>query len=109
VNFDTNMKEIYNLLEPKKYTVLELKNFKGVHLDFEQCVLITQKLVDMELELKKMRVTDFSDSGVPRDIQSEYNILISRLRDGSADPDIKYVEDRIEEIRKEYPNIKLNY
>jgi hypothetical protein len=58
---------------------------------------------------KNLNISDVSDSNIPQDIQSEYNILISRLRDGSADPGINYVEDRIEEIRKEYPNIKLKY
>jgi hypothetical protein len=52
---------------------------------------------------ENLNVSD--DTNIPQDIQSEYNTLASRLRDGSADPDINYVEDRIEEIRKEYPNI----
>jgi len=46
---------------------------------------------------------------IPNDIQSEYNILISRLRDGSADPDIYEVEDRIDELRKLYPSITVKY
>ena len=49
------MKEIYELLEPKDYTVLEMRNFKGVCLDFNHCVKITRKLVRMELELIKLR------------------------------------------------------
>jgi hypothetical protein len=49
------MKEIYELLEPKNYTVLQLRDFKGVHLNYDECVKITQKLVDMELELRKLK------------------------------------------------------
>jgi hypothetical protein len=45
------------------------------------------------------------NSKIPNEIQDEYNMLMFRLRDGSADPDIAEVEDRIEEIRKDYPNI----
>ena len=48
------MKEVYELLEPMKFSVLELRDFKGVYLDLNQCILITQKLVDMELKLKKI-------------------------------------------------------
>jgi hypothetical protein len=56
---------------------------------------------------ENLNVSD--DTNIPQDIQSEYNTLASRLRDGSADPDINYVEDRIEEIRKEYLNIKVKH
>lgn len=42
---------------------------------------------------------------IPEKIQSEYSILMSRLMDGSADPDCVEVEDRVEKLRKEYPNI----
>jgi len=46
---------------------------------------------------------------IPNKIQREYNELILRNMDGSADPDIVEIENRIEEIRKKYPNIKRKY
>lgn len=46
---------------------------------------------------------------IPYEIQSEYDILISRMMDGSADPDIDEVEDKVEELRKLYPNIKTSW
>ncbi len=49
------MKEVYKLLEPKSYIRLERSDFKGVCLNYDECVLITQKLVDMELELRKLK------------------------------------------------------
>ena len=50
------MKEIYELLEPKKYTILERRDFNGVCLNYDECVKIIQKLVDMELELMKLKM-----------------------------------------------------
>ncbi len=49
------MKEVYKLLEPKSYIRLERSDFKGVCLNYDECVKITQKLVDMELELRKLK------------------------------------------------------
>lgn len=43
---------------------------------------------------------------IPEDIQIEYDILISRMRDGSYDPDINKVENKVEKLRRLYPNIK---
>jgi hypothetical protein len=43
---------------------------------------------------------------IPDKIQREYNILMQRMRDGSAYPEIDEVEDRVDEIRKLYPNIE---
>jgi len=48
-------------------------------------------------------------SNIPKDIQSEYDSLAPRLMDGGADPDVWEVEDRIEEIREQYPNIKTSW
>ena len=49
------MEEIYYILEPKKYTILQLTDFVGACLSYDECVKITQKLVDMELELRKLK------------------------------------------------------
>jgi hypothetical protein len=46
---------------------------------------------------------------VPADIQEEYDNLMLRLMDGSADPDPFYVEDRVEQLRKQYPCIRSSW
>lgn len=69
-----------------------------------------EDLISMSKVIPRSQYRDGQNPhGIPYDIQSEYNTLASRLMDGSADPDIWEVEDRIEEIRKLYPQIKPSY
>lgn len=44
--------------------------------------------------------------GIPKSIQEEYDDLILQSMDGSAHPDIGEIEDRIDELRKIFPDIK---
>jgi len=52
---------------------------------------------------------DVNINNVPDDIQEEYDDLLLRLMDGNADPDPFYVENRVDQIRKQYPDIKSDF
>ena len=49
------IKKIYDKLEPKKYSRLELTEFKGVVLTFDECFVTVQKVVDLELHNRKLQ------------------------------------------------------
>jgi len=49
------IKKIYDKLEPKKYSRLELTDFKGVVLTFDECFVTVQKVVDLELHNRKLQ------------------------------------------------------
>jgi hypothetical protein len=49
------IKKIYDKLEPKKYSRLELNDFKGVVLTFDECFVTIQKVVDLELHNRKLQ------------------------------------------------------
>lgn len=109
---------------PIKYKIYNFKKLGGVSDEYVQkgtllkkphiqMILQIQNYISERINENKMKhiklFEEMDDSIVPEEIQSEYNILMLRLMDGSADPDIQEVENRIEELREEYPNIKVKY
>jgi len=49
------LKEVYEKLEPLKFSRLECNDFEGVLLDRDDCILIVRKIVKMEFELREFR------------------------------------------------------
>lgn len=52
------MSKIYDLLEPKKYTRLELNQFDGVVLNKDECIAIISRIFNMERALNDIKNWD---------------------------------------------------
>lgn len=64
------------------------------------------ELYDDKINYTIRKVYKNIDNEIPKEIQSQYNILINILKDESRESDINKVEQRIEELCKLYPSLK---